>query len=215
MNEKMQKYLEELALRWSPFGMVWDSSAKKLEQDLSKRGINLKLYYRYALPENMSPQEFMVKIAVLDLCENASVPLYIKKDIFFDKNLSLIEKLRLVKYIASKRTESRRKIDEYVKFIQFANPELSKLKMSKKHHADNILAGAAFGFAPDEIEYFITDYRGMVSGTKDKQVCDKIESYGVRLGYVLAPKTAQKIISELEKNKQSAMMINNGGRKII
>lgn len=215
MNKKLEKYLEELALRWSPFGTVWDSSAKKLEQDLSKRGINLKLYYHYALPENMTPQEFMVKIAVLDLCENAPVPLYIKKDIFFDKNLSLIEKLRLVKYIASKRTESRKKIDEYVKFIQFANPELSKLKISKKHHRFDILAAATFGFAPDEIEYFITDYSGMASGTKDKQVHDKIETYGVRVGYVLAPKTAQKIISELEKNKQNSMMINNGGRKII
>lgn len=215
MNKKLEKYLEELALRWSPFGMVWNSSAKKLEQDLAKRGINLKLYYRYALPENMTPQEFMVKIAMLDLCENAPVPLYIKKDIFFDKNLSLIEKLRLVKYITSKHAESRKKIDEYVRFIQFANPELSKLKISTEHHKFDILAGAAFGFAPNEIEYFITDYRGMASGTKDKQLHDKIESYGVRLEYVLAPKTVQKIISELEKNKQSVMMVNNGGRKTI
>ena len=202
MNEKLKKFLEKLALAWSPFGALdgrWDSSAKKLEEELAVRGIKMKLYHKYALPENMTPQAFMVRIAVLDLCAYSSDSFGVKKDIFFDKSLGLVDKLRLVKYIAAERKASREKIDEYVKFVQHANPELSGLKISNRFHSFNILAGAAFGFGPKEIEYFVTDYKGMRQGTEDRKLNDEIERFGIVPNYVLAPETAKAILTELRK----------------
>lgn len=217
LDDNLKKYLEKLALAWSPFGATdgkWDSSAKKLEQDLAELGIKMKLYYKYALPENMTPQEFMIRIAVLDLCANSSDSFLIKKEIFFDKTLSLVDKLRLVKYIAAERKASREKINEYVKFVQHANPELSNLKLSNRFHPFNILAGAAFGFGPKEIGHFITDYKGMGTGTIEKQLDDRIAKFGIVTNYVLAPETAKQVLAELEKRAPKPSQVNVMRREV-
>ena len=196
---KRRKYLERLALAWSPFGSLdgkWDSSAKKLEDELAAKGIKMKLYYKYALPENMTPQEFMIRIAVLHLCADSEDSFWIKKDIFFDKSLSLRDKGKIVKYIVSKRKASREKINEYVKFVQHANPELSNLKILNRFHPFDILSGAAFGFGPKEIEYFITDYKGRKTETDEQ-----IKEFGIVPNYVLAPETAKAVLAELRKHE--------------
>ena len=200
MNKKLMDYLEKFALRESPFGgVVWNSSAKDLEQDLAKRGIKTKLYYKYALPENMTPQKFMTRIAVLNLCMNFSALEH--REIFFDKSLSLIERFRLVKYVASERAASRKKIDEYVKFVQHANPELSKLKVENDFDKFDILAGATFGFSSDEIEYFMKrkERREAIDSGREREMFKKFEGFGIKLQYVLAPQTAKKVIAELNK----------------
>ena len=205
MNKKLMDYLEKFALRESPFGgVVWNSSAKDLEQDLAKRGIKTKLYYKYALPENMTPQKFMTRIAVLNLCMNFSVLEH--REMFFDKSLSLIERFRIVKYIASERAASRKKIDEYVKFIQFANPELSELKVQSDADKDDILRGAAFGFAPDEIKWYMSREERKSCKDKEREVYKKFERLGVLPQYVLAPQTAKRVIAELEKNRKVTML---------
>lgn len=201
MNDKLKKYLEKLALSWSPFGSAWNSSAKDLEEDLAKRGIKMKLYYEYALPENMTPQVFMTRIAVLDLCAKVLYFSKVKMEIFFDKKLNLIEKFRLVKYIASERGPSQKKIDEYVKFVQNANPELAKLKKENDFDKFDILAGAAFGFGPKEIEYFMKrkERREAIDSGYERDMYKKFEQLGIRLQYVLAPETANAIMKELNK----------------
>lgn len=205
MNKKLMDYLEKFALRESPFGgVVWNSSAKDLEQDLAKRGIKMKLYYKYALPENMTPQKFMTRIAVLNLCMNFSVLEH--REMFFDKSLSLIERFRIVKYIASERAASRKKIDEYVKFIQFANPELSELKIGSDTDRDNILCGAAFGFAPDEIKWYMSREEHNSYKDEECEAYKKFERLGVLPQYVLAPQTAKRVIAELEKNRKVTML---------
>ncbi len=203
-KKKLMDYLEKLALSWSPFGSTWNSSAKDLEEDLAKRGIKMKLYYKYALPENMTPQEFMTRIAVLDFCANPSLFFKAKIEIFFDKSLSLVEKLRLVKYIKGGRKTSREKLDEYVKFVQHANPELSKLKIENDFDKFDILAGATFGFAPDEIEYFMK--RKERDLNRERETDGKFKKFGIELHYVLSPHTAKKVIAELEKNRKVTMV---------
>ncbi len=203
MNKDLMKYLEKMALDWSPFGSTWDSAAKDLEEDLAKRGINMKLYYKYALPENMTPQKFMTRVAVLDFCANPSLFFKAKIEIFFDKSLSLVERLRLVKYIKGGRKASREKLDEYVKFVQHANPELSKLKIENDFDKFDILAGATFGFAPDEIEYFMK--RKERDLNREHETDGKFKQFGIELHYVLSPQTAKKVIAELGKNKKVTM----------
>ena len=217
LDDNLKKYLEKLALAWSPFGATdgkWDSSAKKLEEDLAAKGIKMKLYYKYALPEDMTPQEFMIRLAVLHLCADSSDSFWIKKDIFFDKSLGLIDKLRLVKYIAAERKASRKKIDEYLRFVQHANPELSGLKVSNRFHPFNILAGATFGFGPKEIGHFITDYKGMGPGTIEKQLDDRIAKFGIVTNYVLAPETAKQVLAELEKRAPKPNQVNVMRREV-
>jgi hypothetical protein len=202
MNKELMKYLEKMALDWSPFGSTWDSAAKDLEEDLAKRGIEMKLYYRYALLENMTPQDFMTRIAVLHLCADFSM--FEHRDIFFDKSLSLVERLRLVKYIKGRRKASREKLDEYVKFVQHANPELSKLKIENDFDKFDILAGATFGFAPDEIEYFMKRKERDLNW--EHETDGKFKQFGIELHYVLSPHTAKKVIAELEKNRKVTMV---------
>lgn len=204
MNKKLMDYLEKLALSRSPFGSMWNSSAKDLEEDLAKRGINMKLYYKYALPENMTPQKFMTRIAVLDFCANPSLFFKAKIEIFFDKSLSLVEKLRLVKYIKGGRKTSREKLDDCVKFVQNANPELAKLKVQNDSDKFDILAGATFGFAPDEIEYFMK--RKERDLNREHETYGKFKQFGIELHYVLSPHTAKKVIAELEKNRKVTMV---------
>ena len=206
MNKELMEYLEKMALDWSPFGSTWNSSAKDLENDLAKRGIKMKLYYKYALPENMTPQKFMTRVAVLHLCADFSM--FEHRDIFFDKSLSLVERLRLVKYIKGRRKASREKLDEYVKFVQYVNPELSKLKIENDFDKFDILAGATFGFAPNEIEYFMKrkERREAIDSGREREMFKKIEDFGIKLHYVLAPKTAEKVIAELGKNKKVTMV---------
>jgi len=202
MNKKLMYYLENFALGWSPFGGTeWNSSAKKLEGNLVKRGIKLpiKLYYQYALPDNMTNSKFMVRLAVMDFCANFSTLPKVKREIFFDKKLNLVEKFRLVRYIILEREESRKKMGEYVKFVQFANPELSRLKVVDGFDVFDVLAGAAFGFAPNEIAYFMNrKQRDLGREHKTRKV---LERFGVKSGYVLAPETARIIIKELEKKR--------------
>ena len=161
MNKKLEGYLKNLALSWMPFGAIkagWDSSAQNLEKDLESRGIKLpiKLYYQYALPQSMTPSDFMMRIAVLHLCADFSMFSKVHSEIFLDKNLKLVEKLRLVKYIASMRRASREQLREYVRFIKFANPkELSELTVQNATEEFELLSGVTFGFGPDEIEYYM------------------------------------------------------------
>ena len=215
MNKKLTDYLERFALGWSPFGgAVWNSSAQDLEKDLAKHGIKKTLYYKYALPENMMPQKFMTRIAVLDLCANFSALEH--REIFFDNSLSLVEKFRLVKYIVSERMASRKKIDEYVKFVQFANPELSKLKIENDFDKFDILAGATFGFGPNDIEYFMKrkERREVVNSGREREMFKRFERFGIKPQYVLAPQTAKEVITELEKNVKETN-VKTGLRKGI
>lgn len=219
MNDKLKKYLEKFALAWSPFGTSgWDSSAKNLENDLKKIGVKspVKLYYQYALPENMKHSEFMTKIAVLDLCATFKLFSRVQAEIFFDKSLSLVEKLRVVRYLKSERENARKKIDEYVKFVQFANPELSRLKIQNEFDKFDILSGALFGFGPGEIEYFINrkERHANIDSGQEDGIHRRIEKFGIRLSYVLSPKTAEAIISVLEKNKKNGMIRSNRVREI-
>ena len=51
LDKKLQMYIISKAIQSMPFGREWDSSAKKLEDELEKRGIKLsqKLYYKYKM----------------------------------------------------------------------------------------------------------------------------------------------------------------------
>ena len=212
LSKKSELFFATIALQWSPFGQKWNSSAQNLENELKARGINIKLYHKYKLPDGMSQDEFMKRIAILDFYADFS--LLRAKDVFFTKGIRLRDKFVICSGFAKRRIESRKKIQKYAERVVEQNPELHGLNIdAKETDAFDICSGAIFGFGPDEIKYFITDYKGLCIGTKDKERYDKIKSYGILTRYVLAPKTADMVISVLEKNKQN-VMINKSGRGI-
>ena len=94
-------------------------------------------------------------------------------------------------------------IQEYKQLLEL-NPELP--------YTDNlinklsVLDGAMFGFGPDEIKFFITEYQGL--NDEYKKLHDQIESYGIKPSYILAPQTANKIIAALKTTKNSMLTPN-------
>ena len=72
LEQRLDSALARIALATSNYGAVdgkWNSSAQNFEKDLLEHGIKLPhgLFYKYALPENMTHQEFMEKLAVLNM----------------------------------------------------------------------------------------------------------------------------------------------------
>lgn len=219
LSKKLQIKLAELALKHSyAYGGNWDSSAKDLEKQLKKLGVNnIKLFYTYKMPYGKTPQEYMAKLALY--CLFLNFDLYNKNDDYgFQtdfKNLvpNGTDRLNIVDYIEkNSKTYDAELVKDYQELID-TNPELAQLSNRQDKHQD-ILWGAVFGFAPEEIEYYCygrfnqgQDIDNVLDDERKMQ--DVLKKYGVKSGYVLAPQTAEKIISVLEKNKQNAMMNKN------
>jgi hypothetical protein len=221
MNKELDKSIEiklaEIALEHSyAYGREWDSSAKDLEQQLNKIGINnIKLFHKYKMPDNVTQADYMKKIALYGFFAdfemlNADDRWGFQTEF---KNYIPDEKTRLhvIDYIKSKSKSYDEKLsDEYENIIKL-NPELPNVQNKR----NDVLYGAIFGFAPEEIEYYCRGrfQQGInidAALDREQELSDKIKGYGIRVGYVLAPETAKKIISVLEKKKQSVIMDKDG-----
>ena len=211
LDKSIEVKLAELALKYSyAYGGEWYSSAKDLEQQLHKIGIkDIKLFHKYKMPDNVTQADYMKKIALYGFYADFEM---LNADDRWQtefKNCIPDEKTRLqvIDYIKSKIKSYDEKLsDGYEKIIKL-NPELPNVPDKR----DDVIYGAIFGFAPDEIEYYC---RGRFQQginidavlDKEQEISGKIEKYGIRAGYVLAPETANKIISALEKNKQCGII---------
>lgn len=207
MNKTLGKAIEiklaELALKHSyAYGEEWFSSAKDLEEQLQKIGIkNIKLFHKYKMPGGATQADYMKKIALY--CFYVDFEMYNSSDKFgFQTDLKNCipddeTRLRVIDYIKSKSKSYDEKLSqEYDKIIKL-NPDLPNIPTRR----DDIIYGSIFGFAPDEIRYFVTDYRG---ADKEKPgLKEKMMGYGVVPTYVLTPKTTEKIIAALEKNRNN------------
>ena len=190
-------------MQLSPFGPTrkFDSSAKNLEQELKSRGIkNIKLYHRYKLPNNATPASYMIKQAL------RTMYLVQPDDDILQYFGCTKQQIQMIRQEIKEKKDfyTQEVIQEYKQLLEL-NPELP--------YTDNlmnqcsVLDGAMFGFGPDEIKYFITDYNGINGEYKKLQ--DQIENYGIKLNYILAPQTINKIIAELEKTTKNSMINKN------
>ena len=190
-------YVATLALRHLPFGATWTSSAKNLSDDLARRAIVLheKLYYEYKLPYGLKQSEFMQKYAIEFFCNNFFGQF--SGHVIRDKKLTVRDKIDVIKYVLAMRRKKSPTLQEYEKQIRKLNPELSEIAANTPH---SIVYGAMFGFAPGEIAYFAdTAHRNL---SREDEVINLLQKrYGIKLTYVLSPKTAKMVIDALEHSE--------------
>lgn len=197
LDKKLKMYISNLAIQNMPFGRVWDSSAKNLEDELKKRGIKLprKLYYEYKMPGQLNPNEFMDNL-IMDYFVSYFHS-WFAKYVLKDKNLKISEKAKIFTYVWKNRSKYKEVVDRYETEIRKLNPELANIKVDNSR---SLVYGAMFGFAPQEIAYFSDGAnRDLAKEEKNLKV---FKSYGLDVTYILAPQTAEMLISAL---KQSAL----------
>lgn len=199
-DKDLKKYLLKQAATVSPFGGVkWNSSAKNLDNELRRRGIDFdkKLFWEYKLPNAMSAQEFMDVL----LLEFYFVKWFSNMKIMRDKNLTVKQKIKIFAYkVSMKKRGIYKNIKKYADEIKQLNPELKQINPRDSFGSISFLEGALFGFAPDEIKYFCdkSSFRDM---DQEHRFDEVLKKYDVRPSYVLAPDSAKKLIANLEKGK--------------
>ena len=196
LDKRLKMHIAKMAVSALPFGLVWDSSAKNLENDLLVRGIKLpyKLFYEYKMPGGKTQSEFQNVLIMTEFFTNFYSNYAAK--LLVDKNLSMSDKAKIFKYVWRMRKKYVAKSKQYESEIRKLNPELANIKT---YHPYSIVFGATFGFAPDEIAYFAdADNRDFHFEQEMFKVFD--EKYGIRVSYILAPNTAKKIIAVLNQN---------------
>lgn len=232
------RYIEKLNKRTQK--MAWDSSAQKLEKSLKKHGIILsqRLYYEYKFPNNLKNFEFYnISFAVCrfaafydNYLERLSGP-QPKKKLFFDApsdmsvffgfciSLALSDIADINKRFAQKYDTCIKEIKKATESIRALNPELQHIKNYKNI---DFLCGAIFGFAPQEIEFFINlqerrkkrSWEFEASGG-DEEVNKSMENAKTiaafikhDVTYFLAPETGNKIIKSIEQHQMTLQQIN-------
>ena len=184
-----------MALSTLPFGnSVWDSSAQDLENILQNRGIKLsqKLYREYNLPHGDKPSDFMNRLAMEHFVNDFYSQFFGK--ILKDKNLTMSDKTKIFKHVWKLRKKYKESLEQYDIELRKLNPELSGIKTNNPR---SLVYGALFGFAPKEIAYFSNNSNRDFA--REEQIRKSFENYGIKLTYVLAPETADMILSAIEQ----------------
>ena len=213
----------------------WDSSAERLEKKLKKRGVKLpcKLYCEYNFPGNQKNFEFDKTTSVIrafisvyenylkmvqnvpqkkDLKHSAERPAITDLCAFFGFCICLA--LSDTKDILSLFNQTymlcKIQLYEIAEQIWQLNPELQHIK---DYRNLDFVNGAIYGFAPEEIDFFVKlqerrknriwDYERL---GKDEQVNHVKENWRKiafftleHPGYFLSPETADKIVHAIQK----------------
>ena len=200
LDKKLLDYVLKMSYNSLPFGgSKWGSSAQNLQNALIGRGIKSpkKLFYKYNLPDGMSPQEFQDKITIECFCKQFYT--YFASKVFHDKSINISEKLQLTRYVwEMRRKKNHKNMKFYADEIKRKNSELSDI--NPKNSDANLVYGALFGFAPAEIKYFC-EVSGLRDFDKEQELDSKLESLGVRTNYILAPETSNAIMAALQQQK--------------
>ena len=201
LDKKLLDYILEMAYRSLPFGSnKWDSSAQDFKNDLAKRGIKLsrELFYKYKLPGGMSPQEFQDRIALEYFCRNfyLSFSKYIKQD----KNLTWLEKMKIRGFVwKMRRDKTFGNMKLWEKEIREKNPELSEIVLHGVK-SSAFVYGALFGFAPEEIKYFVSGFCNFKRADKINTLL--LNKYDIDLKFVLAPDVLKEVLLALKNQKE-------------
>ena len=201
LDKKLQMYISAIAIGKMPFGRKWDSSAKNLEDVLRLRGIKLpqKLYYEYKMPKGNTQSSFMDKIIMEYFCTYFFKPGGYAGEILKDKKLSLSEKAKIFQYVWRNRGKYTDVLKQYETEIRKLNPELANIRTDDSR---SLVYGAMFGFAPSEIGYFANSKNRNLA--KERETLDIFKNrFGIMVGYILAPKTAEMVITALEQNARN------------
>ena len=90
-------------------------------------------------------------------------------------------------------------LKQYEMEIRKLNPELANIRTDDSR---SLVYGAMFGFAPSEIAYFSDGKNRKLN--LERETLDMFRNrFGIMVGYILAPKTAEMVITALEQNARN------------
>ncbi len=200
----------------------WYSSALNLSTALNKHNVLLpyKLYYNYKFPNNMTNIEMyndkLLLIAfyiayknffsrftetnmIVNMAEYASHQTDMTTFFKFCTHLGLSDIKHLQTLCDTTYEKCYETILKLADDIWRLNPELQHIKNYKNMDFVN---GAIYGFAPNEIDFFIKN-RGIDVWLTTQQDVTKIEDYIQEpVTYCLAPTTIQDLLVAIDKSRQ-------------
>ena len=230
-----KKYLFKYIKNVNP---IWNSSAQKLEKALINHGIVLpqKLYYEYKFPGGLSNRDFHDQDILTGFCniyrryldnpisgvhKQQSLKNFLFNEMYYNKKTDLsvffgfciclaisdVEKLK------SLFIEAQEQLYELADLIKEMNPELQNIK---NHRSIDFIAGAEYGFSPQEIQFFLNlqerrkardfDFQYEKDGKDEKlkhtkENARKINHFmgGNYVTYFLSPETSDKIVDAINE----------------
>ena len=214
MNKDYQMNLISLVTRMNYGHEDWQSSAEDLQNDLGTKGINdVKVYYRYNLPDGMLPVSYMIKNALnwfyIRMCGDDFFrrevldnwfDLVVKSVIKDEKQVSIFRQ-QMISDIESKKADVAKYKNEVMrdyKLLLKLNPELPRAR--KENDISSIMDGAVFGFAPNDIKYFCEIDRPR-SRDQERRLYKRLRKHKIYISYILAPETVRCLISKLKERK--------------
>jgi hypothetical protein len=115
------------------------------------------------------------------------------------ENMSGDDIKKIEQYIYSQKDVSRELIMNGVIVIKQQNPELSRILTRSMLAKIDLLFGTVYGFAPNDINYFISRFINAPNAMNDDNVrMEKLsDKLGCKIGYILSPETQAEIESKL------------------
>ncbi len=175
----------------APYRRVYNSASKELEEHLMAAGIELPfaIHYEYKLPDGLTPVEFDE--------HNKKIFVHTTYNDDFYKYLTISPEL--LEVLETNKQKYINLSNKYADFLKNNNPELSEIVLENHDDLIAFLDGAAFGYGPEEIRYFISIKKQMIERFKNGIKFRRLLGYVPR--YVLSPEHNQAIICALELRK--------------
>ncbi|MDR0726470.1 MAG: hypothetical protein LBF37_00220 [Rickettsiales bacterium] len=182
------------------FRLTYTSSAKNFEKLLLKNEVKppFKLHYEYILPNNWGPIEFEKNLKKIQGHLMIESPRITR---FFDINVETVEKIREI------RKKDLLVLKMWATEIQNKNQELSHIKLMDYYDQAGFVDGAIYGFAPEEISYYLDQQRDQGENPQQNLIRKKYseqleELLGGSINYKISPEKLKKII-EITKEKKT------------
>jgi hypothetical protein len=189
MNKKLKLVLSKMIIENTQLTYRYSSSAKEFQNKLQKAGIVLPapLYFQYKLPNGNNTEQFEKLANTFEFYD------LFPDSISIPKNLTPDEKKELIGYITEQKQIHQSQQIAESQNLKSLNPELSKIDVPP-HKITDFLKGASYGFAPEEINYFANEYRGMTDELKqfNENMNDML---GFAPGYILSPKHREMVLN--------------------
>lgn len=236
MNDRQQRVFDALVKDVTILRFGFDSSSQQMEDMLYKAKVPLpvKLYYKYKLPDNVSPQtfEWTVQRAVyvlskfhedhilnvtkyyldsfisfIDLHGYNDYTVEVGRQRFADGAKTITTQLEQLNHaerqeLANTISESKKSyfvyIQQLVDWLKKVNPELQPVRVNTDDvdSMSDFLQGVVYGFAPEDIDYFLnTDMR--VRNAETDKIYAHLEKMKMCPTYIIRPDRAQKILDSV------------------
>jgi hypothetical protein len=200
-KQQMDLMIEKIINDWCPATEHYTPS-KKFQDELQLLGINLKLYYNYKLPENISPADLEKQVTAFGFLANSK-----NMDSLDLEELGISPEYRrqLGDHILKQVPIYKVKLLTLVNDIKSLNPNLAHIDTSK--NPLEFLRGVTSGYPPSDIDFWVNHYFPKMIGYDDDRkkypadyevFCEMLKKdFGLQVFWVLSPETRNMILTAL------------------